>query len=305
MSKVVKVLISVIDLENYNVKGINQDGLKINFKSNFSRNFETYPDGFNYVLLDGEYVYFEKGVFSKEYIKTNKDYTAQLLYAISKLHEDIENIETNLTLLLPISEMGHKQKYIDDLKEKEFTFEVKTSKKMKKTVKINDVLVIPEGYASYFTLDDTIKTSSVLLIDVGGRTSNVVAMDNGKPQALDTYKIGVLNFYAKLKKLNEDKEYNLEDIERLIDKGDIEVTEKQLAAFTNDIINEIKIDVNLNHYDNVIWTGGGSNVIKEIIENNLPESCTVNAEPLYSNILGSLEVSKITWGINDGKEEKK
>lgn len=296
MSKAVKVLISVIDLGNYNVKGINQDGLRINFKSNFSRNFETYPDGFNYVLLDGEYVYFEKGVFSKEYIKTNKDYTAQLLYAIAKLHEEVENIETNLTLLLPISEMEHKQKYIDDLKGKEFKYTVKTSKKMDKKVKINDVLVIPEGYASYFTLDDNIKTSSILLIDVGGRTSNVVAMDSGKPQVLNTYKVGVLNFYSKLKKLNEDSEYNLEDIERLIKKGDIKVTPKQLAAFTNDIINEIKIDVNLNHYDNVVWTGGGSKVVDEIINNNLPKSCSINKEPLYSNILGALEVSKITWG---------
>ncbi len=296
MSKIVKVLISVIDLGNYNVKGVNQNGLKIDFKSNLSRNFETYPDGFNYVLLDGEYTYFEKGVFSKEYIKTNKDYIAQLLYAIARLHEDVENIETNLTLLLPISEMEHKQKYISDLKGKEFKYTVKTSKKMDKTVKINDVLVIPEGYASYFTLEDDIKTKSVLLIDVGGRTSNVVAMNGGKPQVLNTYKVGVLNFYSKLKKLNEAKEYNLEDIERLIKKGDITVTEKQLAAFTNDVINEIKIDVNLNHYDNVIWTGGGSTVIKDIIEKNLPKCCSINKEPLYSNILGALEVSKITWG---------
>jgi plasmid segregation protein ParM len=299
MSERVKKLISVIDLGNYNVKGINQEGTQINFKSNISRNYETFPDGFSYVLMDGEYTYFEKGVFSKEYIKTNKDYTAQLLYAIAKLHEEVENIETNLTLLLPISEMEHKQKYIDDLKGKEFKYTVKTSKKIDKTVKINDVLVIPEGYASYFTLQDNIKTSSVLLIDVGGRTSNVVAMNSGKPQVLNTYKIGVLNFYSKLKKLNEDKEYNLEDVERLITKGDIEVTQKQLASFANDIINEIKIDVNLNHYDNVIWTGGGSTIIKDIIERNLPESCTINAEPLYSNILGALEVSKITWGKNN------
>ena len=305
MSDIIKILLSIIDLGNYNVKGINQDGKQINFKSNISRNYETFPDGFNYVLLDGEYTYFEKGVFSKEYIKTNKDYTAQLLYAIAKLHEDVEKIETNLTLLLPISEMEHKQKYIEELKGKEFKYTVKTDKKKDKTVKINDVLVIPEGYASYFTLEDKIKTSSILLIDIGGRTSNVVAMDNGKPQVLNTYKIGILNFYAKLKKLNEDKEYNLEDIERLIKKGDIKVTPKQLAAFTNDIINEIKIDVNLNHYDNVVWTGGGSTVIESIIKEKLPKSCSVNKEPLYSNILGALEVSKITWGVKDGKEEKK
>ncbi|MBY6988607.1 exopolyphosphatase, partial [Clostridium botulinum] len=68
MSEKIKVLVSIVDLGNYNVKGINQDGKKIDFKSNISKNYETFPDGFNYVLLDGEYTYFEKGVFSKEYI---------------------------------------------------------------------------------------------------------------------------------------------------------------------------------------------------------------------------------------------
>ena len=140
--------ITVIDLGNYNVKGINSEGKQVNFKSNVSRDYEAYPDGFNYINIDGEYTFFEKGNFSKEYIKTKKDYVAQLLYAISKLNEDKDTIETNLTLLLPISEMEHNKKYVDDLKGKEFSFAVKTSKKSNKKIKINDVFVVPEGYAS-------------------------------------------------------------------------------------------------------------------------------------------------------------
>ena len=35
----------------------------------------------------------------------------------------------------------------------------------------------------------------MLILDIGGRTTNVVAMDNGKPQVLNTYKIGILDFY--------------------------------------------------------------------------------------------------------------
>lgn len=285
----------VIDLGNYNVKGINDEGKQISFKSNISREYEAFPDGFQYTCIDGEYTFFEKGSFSLEYIKTNKNYTAQLLYAISRLYENEEVLEINLGLLLPISEMEHKQKYIDDLEGKEFTFTVRTSKTQEKIIKINDVFVIPEGYASYFTLEDKIKSSSVLLIDVGGRTSNVVAIDNGVPQVLNTYRIGILNFYLKLQKMNEDKEYKLEDIEKAIKKGDIKITKKQLAIFGNDIINEIKINVNLNHYENVIWTGGGSKVIEEIIGESLPKQCHLHENPLYSNILGALEASKIAF----------
>lgn len=287
--------ITVIDLGNYNIKGINSEGKQVNFKSNVSRDYEAYPDGFNYINIDGEYTFFEKGNFSKEYIKTKKDYISQLLYAISKLNEDKDHIETNLTLLLPISEMEHNKKYVDDLKGKEFAFTVKTSKKSNKKIKIKDVFVVPEGYASYFTLDNSIKKNNVLILDVGGRTTNVVAMDNGKPQVLNTYKIGVLDFYLKLKNINADKEYKLEDIEKAINKGDIKVSKKQLAVFTNDIINEISINVNLNHYNYVIFTGGGALVIEEIIKENLPKQCILAKEPLYTNLRGSLIVSKEIW----------
>ena len=287
--------ITVIDLGNYNVKGIDTKGKQVTFKSNISRDYEAYPDGFSYVNLGGEFTFFEKGNFSKEYIKTKKDYIAQLLYAIAKLNEESESIETNLTLLLPISEMDHKQKYIEDLNGKEFKFAAKTTKKSNKVVKILDVFVVPEGYASYFTLDDKTKSSNVLILDIGGRTTNVVAMDNGKPQVLNNYKIGILDFYLKLKNLNSDKEYKIEDIEKAITKGDIKVSKKQLAAFTNDVINEVSININLNHYNYVIFTGGGSIVIQDIIKESLPSQCLVDNNALNTNIQGALEASKEIW----------
>ncbi len=287
--------ITVIDLGNYNVKGIDTKGKQVTFKSNISRDYEAYPDGFSYVNLGGEFTFFEKGNFSKEYIKTKKDYIAQLLYAIAKLNEESESIETNLTLLLPISEMDHKQKYIEDLKGKEFKFTAKTTKKSNKVVKILDVFVVPEGYASYFTLDDKTKSSNVLILDIGGRTTNVVAMDNGKPQVLNTYKIGILDFYLKLKNLNSDKEYKIEDIEKAITKGDIKVSKKHLAAFTNDVINEVSININLNHYNYVIFTGGGSIVIQDIIKESLPSQCILATNALNTNIQGALGASKEIW----------
>lgn len=291
-----KKKICVIDLGNYNVKAINNEGKQITFQSNLSRDYESYPDGFKYVCIDGEYTYFEKGTFNLEYIKTQKNYTAQLLFAISQLYENEEIIEDlNLVLLLPISEMQQKQKYIDDLKEKEFAFTVRTNKKQDKFIKFNDVFVTPEGYSSYFTLNDNIKDSNLLLIDVGGRSTDVIALENGKPQVLKTYHIGILDLYMKLQNINSEKEYKLEEIKSAIDRGDIRVTKKQLASFTQDIINEIKIDVNLAHYDNVIWTGGASKVIEEIISDTLPKQCYLHENPLYSNILGALEVGRIAF----------
>lgn len=279
MSDKIKNLLSILDLGNFNVKGINQTNKSIDFKSNTSREYESYPDAFKYTLINGEYTYFERGTFSLEYMKTNKDYTAQALYAIAKLHDDVEDIKTNLTLLLPISEMNEKEKYINTFKGKNFEFTVKTTKKMLKKVSIEDILVLPEGYTSYFVLEDKYKTSSIILIDIGGRTTNLVAM-----------------FYSRIKELNSDKEYNLEDIERLIKEGTIKVTEKQLSEFTNDILNEIKIYVKFEHYKHVGWTGGGSIVIENVIKTKLPQNCFILNDPLTSNIRGALIASKLAWG---------
>lgn len=288
--------ICCIDLGNFNVKGVNTEGKQIIFQSNLSRDYEYYPDGFRYVLLDGEYTFFEKGSFSMEYIKSSrKTYTAQLLYAISMLYENEEIIETNLVLLLPISEMSQKNRYLEELKSKEFTFTVRTNRTQEKIIKINEVLVTPEGYSSYFTLPENVKDGSVALIDVGGRSTDLIAIENGKPQVLQTYKIGILDLYMKLQNINADKEYKLEEIKGAIDRADIKVTKKQLVSFTNDIINEIKINVNLNHYTDVIWTGGASKVLEEIITSELPKQCYVHENPLYSNILGALEVGKIAF----------
>lgn len=287
--------ICCIDLGNYNIKGINTEGKIITFQSNLSRDYESYPDGFRYVLMDGEYTYFEKGSFNLEYLKTSRSFTSQLLYSISLLYENEEIIETDLVLLLPISEMQQKGKYIEQLSGKEFTFTVRTNKKQDKIIKINDVFVTPEGYSSYFTLNDNIKDGNLLLIDVGGRSTDLIALENGKPQTLKTYHIGILDMYMKLQNINSDKEYKLEEIKGAIDRNDIKVTKKQLASFLQDIINEIKIDVKLSHFDNVIWTGGASKVLEETITENLPKQCYVHENPLYSNILGALEVGKIAF----------
>lgn len=191
-----------------------------------SKNFEIYLDGFNYVLYEGEYIYFEKGVFFKEYIKMNKDYILQVFYFIFKLYEIIENIDIKLILLLFIFEMENSNKYVELFKGKEFKFIVKISKKMDKIVKINDVLVLFECYLIYFVLDDIIKILFVLIIDIGGRIINVVVMIVGKLEILKIYKIGILNFYFKIKNINEFKDCNFEDIERFIKKGDIVIDEK-------------------------------------------------------------------------------
>lgn len=288
-------MITVVDLGNYNVKAMNSLTAKLIFKSNISRDYESYPDAFKHIKIDGEYTYFEKGPFSMEYIKTKKDYTAQLMYAIASLNEAEDEIKTNLTLLLPISEIQEKHKYIDEIKGKTFNCSVKLKTKINKNITIEDVMVLPEGYVIYFKLGEKYKTSSIVIVDIGGRTTNLVAMVNGEPKVLKTLKIGALDFYAKIRELHADKEYNLEDIERLIKEGKVVVTDKQIAQFANDILNQIKQHIKLEHYEHVLFAGGGAIIIEKIIKDILPDNCEIVDEPLESNMEGAMEASKMAW----------
>lgn len=288
-------MITVVDLGNYNVKAMNSLAVKSIFKSNISRDYESYPDAFKHIKIDGEYTYFEKGHFSMEYIKTKKDYTAQLMYSIASLNEEVDEIKTNLTLLLPISEIQEKNKYIDGIKGKTFDCSVKLKTKRNKKIIIEDVMVLPEGYVIYFKLGEKYKTSSIVIIDIGGRTTNLVAMVNGEPKVLKTLKIGALDFYAKIRELHADKEYNLEDIERLIKEGKIVVTDKQIAQFANDILNQIKQHIKLEHYEHVLFAGGGALIIEKIIKDILPDNCEIVDGPLESNMEGAMEASKLAW----------
>lgn len=288
-------MITVVDLGNYNVKAMNSLAVKSIFKSNISRDYESYPDAFKHIKIDGEYTYFEKGPFSMEYIKTKKDYTAQLMYSIASLNGEVDEIKTNLTLLLPISEIQEKNKYIDGIKGKTFDCSVKLKTKRNKKIIIEDVMVLPEGYVIYFKLGEKYKTSSIVIIDIGGRTTNLVAMVNGEPKVLKTLKIGALDFYAKIRELHADKEYNLEDIERLIKEGKIVVTDKQIAQFANDILNQIKQHIKLEHYEHVLFAGGGALIIEKIIKDILPDNCEIVDEPLESNMEGAMEASKLAW----------
>ncbi|MGG7200787.1 ParM/StbA family protein [Clostridium butyricum] len=288
-------MITVVDLGNYNVKAMNSLTAKTIFKSNISRDFESYPDAFKHIKIDGEYTYFEKGPFSMEYIKTKKDYTAQLMYSIASLNEEVDEIKTNLTLLLPISEIQEKNKYIDGIKGKTFDCSVKLKTKRSKKIIIEDVMVLPEGYVIYFKLGEKYKTSSIVIIDIGGRTTNLVAMVNGEPKVLKTLKIGALDFYAKIRELHADKEYNLEDIERLIKERKIVITDKQIAQFANDILNQIKQHIKLEHYEHVLFAGGGALIIEKLILSILPDNCEIVDEPLESNMEGAMEASKLAW----------
>jgi len=287
------VKITVIDLGNMFIKYMGV--AKGNFSSRISNDYIGYEDGFERAEIDGRITYFGTGELSREFNKAERDYTAQLLYAISKANPLEDCIETNLTLLLPTIQMKNKTKLIENLKGKEFSPKVNGKDKV---IKINDVLVLPEGYISYFSLSNEKRSGDLALIDIGSRTINLALLVDGKIQKIETIKLGSFDFYSKIKAIENSsgEDFTEEEIPRLIKSNIIKVYQKQYAEFLNEILNSIKPYCNLKTYK-CLFTGGTSLMLQQyIIKLPLP-SVDVLENADTSNVIGAMIASKKMWGV--------
>ncbi len=284
---------TIIDLGNYFIKYIGTN--KGSFSSKYTTDYQSYQDSFQRVEIDGFITYLTIGELSKEYDKTNKEnFIPQLMYAIIKANnEDI--IKTNLCLMLPIMQMANKNKLLDIIN-KHKNIKLKFNGK-DKDVTIEDTLILPEGYSSYFCLTTEQKKGDICIIDCGSRTINLAMFQNGKVVKLQTIKLGSYDFYTKIKNI-ENKDYSEEDIQRLIDNKIITVHTKEYVSFLNNILNAIKPYANLNTYK-VYWAGGTSIMLQEYIKQLSLENSTILENASTSNVDGALEASKKVWSYGD------
>jgi len=287
--------ITVVDLGNMNIKFIGDKSG--NFSSRISSDYQAYQEGLQRIeMADGRITYISIGELSREFNKCERDYIAQLLYAICKANEGQEIIETNLTLLLPSLQMDNKKKLIENLKGKEFSFKFNG---LDRIVKINEMMVLPEGFVSFYSLSEEEQEKDICILDLGSRTINICCMVEQEIQLLQTIKFGSFDFYSKLRTLESAKgeDYKEEDVPRLIKNGIIKVTQKQYAEFLQEILNYIKPYVNIRTY-NIVWTGGTSLILKDVIEKLTFINQEVNADSLNSNVIGAYEASKLAWEMS-------
>lgn len=275
----------IVDLGNYNTKYLGES--KGMFSSKISTAFNPNGEMFERIEFNGTTTYITVGQLEREYSKADKNYMPILLYAISKATTDT-NI--NLCLLLPVNQLPKKERMIQELKGKSFDFKVKDSTRK---VFIHNVAILPEGYVSYYSLDNT-ENDDILIIDIGSRTVNYASFIEGKIEKSFTNKIGTYDLYSKVKELENSKgeDYVEEDIERLIKRGRIKVDHQLYLDFLKEILNYTKGQINIKNYT-VYFTGGGSLLLEDYIKSNTP--CNIHQDAVYSNVIGASNLCKQVW----------
>lgn len=277
----------IIDLGNYNIKYF-CNGNKGSFSSKYMNKFNPNGESYERIEIDGKTTYIGVGTLSREFNKVKREYLPQVLYAIDKATNDND---INLCLLLPIVQMPNKNEFINALKEKIFYYKVNDNVK---TIKINKVVVLPEGYVSYYSLDNIKTYDDILIIDIGSRTINYSWFSNNKIQDSFTEKLGIFDFYSNIKEYENSKgeDYSEEDIERLIKNNRITVETKFYVDFFKEILNRTKGKVNLKTFD-VHFVGGGALLLRKFIEVNTPAKIHEDSE--YANVLGANRLCSIMW----------
>ncbi|MEG0667854.1 MAG: ParM/StbA family protein [Clostridium sp.] len=277
----------VIDLGNYNTKFVGDK--KGNFSSKFSTGFNANGEAFESVSFNNKTTYISVGELDREYNKVDKNYMPIALYGLNKATSDTN---VNLCLLLPVNQLLNKGKLIEQFKGKQFEYKV-NDKVVKKY--IHNVAILPEGYVSYYSLDQVeANKRDIILIDIGSRTINVASFIEGKLERNFTIKLGIFDLYRIIKELENAKgnDYVEEDIERLIKRKKIIVADQVYLDFLKQVLNAVKGNINIKNYD-VIFAAGGSLVLKTYIEENTP--ATIHPEGLYSNALGALNLCNQVW----------
>lgn len=274
-----------VDLGNYNTKYLGEN--KGMFSSKISTAFNPNGEMFERISFHGATTYITVGQLEREFSKVDKNYMPILLYAISKATTDT-NI--NLCLLLPVNQLPKKERMIQELKGKSFSFEING---ITRKIFIHNVAILPEGYVSFYSLDN-VDDKDILIIDIGSRTVNYASFIEGKIEKSFTNKIGTYDFYSKIKELENSKgeDYLEEDIERLINRGRITVSHDMYLDFLKEILNYTKGQINIKSYT-VYFTGGGSKLLEDYIKSNTP--CEIHEDAVYSNVIGASNLCKQVW----------
>lgn len=284
-----------VDLGSYSVK----TSTKFTFFSKFTQE-ESFTD-INRIKFNNNFYNIGEGEFSTDWDKSNKSNTLILLYsAIAKSTN--ENIN-QIVLGLPVQQYKKNKNKLIDLVENNRCGTIND-----RDIIISDITVAPEGASAYYAMDietrQKIGNKQLIIIDVGGRTTDIVVFENKTIIDIKTIPVGMLNMYQEVIDYVNSKyteSLNLEDGEIILKEGlflngetqDIKFIRPILERNFNTIFKELQLKYNLNKGYTYL-TGGGTFALGLAFKNRL-KNLLISKNPIFDNALGFEKVGESLW----------
>lgn len=288
-----------VDLGNYAVK----TSTGVHFLSKFIESNGFYRNEINY---DGKTIVVGEGEFQTDYKKSMKENTLPLLYSALALSNKDEQC-FQLVLGLPIQQYKNNKdeliKLIEDNRAK--TVEVNGKKR---DIFITDVAIAPEGASAYYNLSKECKASiekkQLVIVDIGGRTTDVCLFKDKKIKQYKTIPGGMLNIYGDIvSTINElySQNFDLEDGEEVLKEGlfldgeykDVSFIKIILKRQFDSIFKELQLNFNVDK-GYVLLTGGGAPTFRKAFSNRL-KNLIISSDNVFDNVKGFKRVGEQLW----------
>lgn len=284
-----------VDLGNFSVK----TSEKVTFLSKISEvdNFT----GDNKIIFNEKTLFVGEGEFNTDWNKSRKENTLPLLFtAIYKSTTDNVN---QVVMGLPIN-MYKKTK--DDLME--LIRNNRCARVNDRELIVEYVAIAPEGASAYYNLSDEqlreIGNKQLIIVDLGGRTTDICLFKDNKIIDIKTIPIGMLNVYENIidfVNTTYTENFNLEDAQDIINNGlflNGEVKDNSfivpiLKNCFNSIYKELQLKFNVNK-GFVLLTGGGSGMLKYAFKNRL-NNVLISDDCIFDNAMGFRKIGETLW----------
>lgn len=153
--------------------------------------------------------------------------------------------------------------------------------------------MILESVGAYYTLSKEVRESKdIMVIDLGGRTTNVITFHKNKVNDKKTLNIGMIEFYDKVREKHNFKGNNLktEQIKDFIEKGLVDIDHADELEIVEYIFNEIEGFANVDFYE-IYVSGGGAITLQDTFK-EVYQKCKFINEPLFANVNGNVIIAK-------------
>ncbi|MFQ6881003.1 ATPase [Clostridium sp.] len=288
-----------IDLGNYGVSTSEGDYFLAKYSEvpNFGEK--------NKVIYNGDPLYLGDGEFSTDWNKSKKETTLPLLF--SALAREGSDTYYDVVLGLPAQQYKNNKEsfktYIEDNKIRNISW-----KGIEKEIIITNVLVAPEGAAAYYCLSEERKakigSKQLIIVDIGGRTTDIILFQNNSIVTVKTIAVGMLNVYTDIiDTINTEftADFKLEEAEDIVRNGLFYDGESKDTSFItpilkkhfNSIFKDLQFNFNINK-GYVLLTGGGSLTFQKAFENRL-NNVLISPNPLFDNAIGFKKLGESIW----------
>lgn len=284
-----------VDLGSFSVK----TSEKVTFLSKISEidNFT----GDNKIIYNDKILFIGEGEFNTDWNKSKKQNTLPLLF--TAIYRSTSDNINKVVIGLPIN-MYKKNK--DDLKQ--LILNNRCAKVNGRELVISDIEVAPEGAAAYYNLSleqiKKIGSNQLIIINIGGRTTDISVFEGNKIIDIQTIPVGMLNVYQNIIDYINTKytqSFKLEESQDIIINGllldgeqkDITFITPILKNCFNSIYKELQLKFNINK-GFILLTGGGSISLQQAFKNRL-KNIIISNNCIFDDALGFKKIGESLW----------